>query len=233
MISDSKVILFDLDGTLVRTGGAGLRALSSALKDLYGMDPPLDGITIAGNTDPNIFREIIRKKISGSPPTLKEEGRFFEKYLYYLKIEIESSPGYRILPGTLAILEAAQNHKHLHTGLGTGNIEMGARIKLERGGLNPFLAFGGFGSDSSDRPQMLRMGVEKAQKLFGVIFQPHQVYIVGDTPLDISAARTMGAQIIAVATGGYTSNDLRVLEPDLLLENLSDMNVFFEFISQT
>lgn len=229
-----KVLLFDLDGTLVRTGGAGIRALERSFKILYNIEKTvIDGINIAGNTDPNIFREILAREIPGKIATPEEENIFFDHYLKFLAEEIQSSPGYKVLPGIKKILETATTQPDLHVGLGTGNLRRGAHIKLERGGLNPYFSFGGFGSDSTNRQEVLTIAVKRAEEVSGIRFLPEQVFIIGDTPRDVRAARAIHAKVICVATGGYSYEELGKLEPDLLVENFRDGNVerFFEFLS--
>jgi phosphoglycolate phosphatase-like HAD superfamily hydrolase len=229
-MTTAKALLFDLDGTLVRTGGAGIRALTRSFQKLYKLDDPTAGMTIAGNMDPNIFREIVAHKIPGKTLLPEEEEIIARHYLDYLKEEIQVSPKYSVLPGIREILERASSTPNLYVGLGTGNLEEGAKIKLERGGLNPYFSFGGFGSDSNQRNKVLSIALERAEKKFRIKFEASQVYVIGDTPRDIEAARTIGAKVLSVATGPYTIQDLKVLNPDLVLENLGIVEEFFSFI---
>jgi phosphoglycolate phosphatase-like HAD superfamily hydrolase len=232
MKTQAKALLFDLDGTLVRTGGAGIRALNRSFQKLYNLSDPTDGLTIAGNMDPNIFREIVAQKIPGKTLLPEEEQIITRHYLDYLKEEIQISPKYCVLPGIREILMRTSSTPDLYVGLGTGNLEEGAKIKLERGGLNPYFSFGGFGSDSDKRHEVLGIAIQRAEKKFKVKFHPSQIYVIGDTPRDLDAARAIGAKVLCVATGPYPIQNLEALDPDLALENLGIIEEFFSFIGQ-
>ncbi len=227
-----KALLFDVDGTLIRTGGAGIRSLLRSFKLIYNLENPLEGVTIAGNTDPCIFRDIMVYQTNKSP-SLEEEKKFLNQYLQFLQEEISVSEGYKVLPGIVEILKQAFDMPHLLIGLGTGNLEEGAKIKLERGGLNSYFSFGGFSSDSHHRPEILKMAVKKAEKKFGVQLSPEEVIVIGDTPRDLSAARAIGAKAICVATGGYTFEDLKACNPDHLMKDFENVDEFFEFVNQS
>ena len=226
-----KILLFDVDGTLIRTGGAGINALIRAFKLHYNLDNPLENVTVAGNTDPNIFREAVSKKAPGKVPTSKEEIAFFESYLLFLKEEITLSKKYRVLPGIKDILIRASTTPYIYVGLGTGNLEKGAKIKLERGGLNPYFSFGGFGSDSSNRDEVLKTAVLKAEIKFNITSSPEDIYVIGDTPKDILSAKAIGAKAIGVATGGYSIQELNHHLPNIVFKNFKEIEGFFEFIN--
>lgn len=226
-----KILLFDVDGTLIRTGGAGITALLKAFKLHYDLDNPLKEVTVAGNTDPNIFREAISKKRSGKFPSPKEEQIFFKSYLDFLKEEIRISKKYRVLPGIEEILIQSSTIPYIYVGLGTGNLEEGAKIKLERGGLNPYFTFGGFGSDSSNRDEVLKIAVQKAEIKHDISITPRDIYVIGDTPRDIISARAIGAKAVGVATGGYNVEALNQYNPDTVFEDFNETSLFFEFIN--
>lgn len=226
-----KALLFDVDGTLIRTGGAGIRSLERSFKLLYDIENPLEGVTVAGNTDPCIFREIIAYQMEGRKADIEEERKFFEYYLRFLEEEILQSENYKVLPGIHEILDQASSSAEFLVGLATGNMQPGAKIKLERGKLNGYFNFGGFGSDSSDRPRILKIAVERAEKKFGIKLTPDQVIIIGDTPRDLSAARAIGAKALCVATGGYTYQELKDCKPDHVTENFEEIEGFFEFVN--
>ncbi len=223
-----KCILFDLDGTLVTTGGAGVRALERAFAEIFSLSNALDGIDCAGKTDPRIIREIFQQKLSrdcsGADMT-----RVQERYLHHLPGECEIADDYVVMKGIPEILE------HLMTldvvmGLGTGNIETGARKKLHRGGLNRYFPFGGFGSDSEDRAELLKVGHAKANAHSGKNIPKEDVYIVGDTPLDIHAGRRAGFKVISCATGSSSSDALKSHNPDFLLSNFENLEEFVSII---
>jgi phosphoglycolate phosphatase-like HAD superfamily hydrolase len=203
-----KLLLFDIDQTLVNTGGAGLRALDRACQKLFDIDHAMDGISPHGKTDPAIVREILRVRLENPSPSRREIETILESYLYFLKDEIRLSPAYRVLPGILALLDHLVAHEDALLGLATGNIEMGGRVKLERGGLNRYFDFGGFGSDSEDRTELVRKAAVRAADKSGRSFQPQDVFVIGDTPLDIAAGKNAGFKTVGVATGSYSEEQL-------------------------
>jgi len=216
-----RLILFDLDGTLVNTGGAGLRAFDRAMADEFDPGMNLDILSPAGMTDPAIFREIFVSN-RDRMPTAEEEERLFGRYLECLEDEVRDSKDFRVLPGVEALLHDLAGQDGLFLGLGTGNLEAGARIKLERPGLNGFFPFGGFGSDSSDRTELLRIAVDRGTRFAKGDTAPEAVFVVGDTPRDVSAGKAIGARTLAVASGPYARDDLAACRPDLLGDNLLD-----------
>jgi phosphoglycolate phosphatase-like HAD superfamily hydrolase len=192
----------------VNTGGAGLRALDRACHKLFDIDHAMDGISPHGKTDPAIVREIVRVRLENPSPSRREIETILESYLYFLKDEIRLSPAYRVLPGIIALLDHLVAHDDALLGLATGNIEMGGRVKLERGGLNRYFEFGGFGSDSEDRTELVRKGAVRAADKSGRSFQPQDVFVIGDTPLDIAAGKNAGFKTVGVATGSYSVEQL-------------------------
>jgi phosphoglycolate phosphatase len=208
-----KLFLFDLDGTLVSTGGAGLRALDRAFVGLHSLERATNGISPAGKTDPFIVREIFETKL-GRPPVDGEIDRVCEAYLDYLPGEIRDSRGYRVMDGVADFLDELRGKEETLVGLGTGNLERGARIKLERGGLNGYFLFGGFGSDAEERAEVLRAGVRRAEERAGKKIAPRDVFVIGDTILDIRAGKAIGAVTVAVGCGHGKERELCASEPD-------------------
>ena len=203
-----KLLLFDIDQTLINTGGAGLRALDRACRKLFQLDNAMDGISPHGKTDPAIVREILRVKLSSANPNTNEIHSILESYVQFLKDEVQESSTYRVLPGILPLLNEMVARGDVILGLATGNIELGARIKLERGGLNPYFSFGGFGSDSEDRTELVRKAAEKATNKNGGSISPSNIFVIGDTPLDIDAGNRCGFKTVGVATGSYSVEQL-------------------------
>ena len=209
-----KLLLFDVDQTLISTGGAGIRALNRAFQKLYAVENAMDGILPHGKTDPGIIREILH---SHPVPSLKDGCDGFptsftaivESYLEFLNDEIESTSSYKILPGIEGILNSLSGRSDIAIGLATGNVEAGARIKLERGKLNRYFLFGGFGSDSENRTELVRCGAEKASAYMGCRPAPDDVFVIGDTPRDIVAGREAGFLTVGVATGKYSKAELQ------------------------
>lgn len=201
-----RAILFDVDGTLLTTGGAGAKAWSEACERLHGRPVDIERITESGMTDSVVARAALLE-ILGRDPTPIEIDTLTSAYLEYLPDAVASSERYRLCPGIVTLLERLSD-KALALGLTTGNVEPAARIKLERGGLNRFFGFGGFGSDSNLRPDLTRRGMERGIELSGGDLSADDFIAVGDTPLDISAAHETGIRIAAVATGLYAVGDL-------------------------
>lgn len=210
-----KLLLFDLDGTLVTTGGAGVRALNRAFIQVAGICNAMDGIRPHGKTDPAIIREVFTLRGTGhSADTI---GQILDAYVNFLPEEVQGSPGYRVLPGILQFLRDFYGRRDLAFGLATGNVERGARIKLERGNLNSFFAFGGFGSDAENRAELVRRAVEKSVRHIGHAVDPQDIFVIGDTPRDIDAGRDCGLRTVGVATSEYSAMDLEAAGADLVL----------------
>lgn len=223
-----KCVLWDLDGTLVSTGGAGMRALDRAFFDLYGLKDAMKDINPAGKTDPAIIREIFHQAL-GRDCSAREMLEVQERYLERLPTECASAQDYHVIPGVPEILERLAELRMV-CGLGTGNLERGARIKLERAGLNRHLPFGGFGSDSESRAALLKAARVKAEACAGRRFAPDEVFVVGDTERDILAAREAGFKVVAVATGHSPVEHLRRFQPDYALPDFGEGDEFLEIV---
>lgn len=225
----NKLFLFDVDGTLISTGGAGLRALSVSFHELYGVADVASTIDPAGKTDPAIFRELhqLHLKRHMTPEDLSKAAA---AYLKHLEIELQKNYRSHPLAGVKDFLEHLTANTDIVMGLGTGNLETGARLKLEPAGLNSFFSFGGFGSDAEERSEVLIAGHHRAMKLTGKQFRETDVYIIGDTPLDIAAARKAGFKVAAVATGRTSYEALKSHAPDYVLNDLSEGQEFLQKI---
>ncbi len=222
-----RLILFDIDGTLINSGKAGRRALSKALCELYGVPDAFQGIDFAGKTDLQIMREGLgRLGLSPSDGHLRS---LAELYLLRLRDEVSIAPG-QVGVGVRDLLETIRARRHLPMGLLTGNLEQGARVKLEPFGLNPFFPFGAFGSDHEDRNQLLPIAVRRLSELRGISVGPGQCVVIGDTPLDVECARVHGSRCIAVATGPYSMEALARTDADLILSDLSATSSILEWI---
>lgn len=212
-----KLFLFDVDLTLISTGGAGLRALDRACREILSRDGCMDGISPHGKTDPLIVREILYGIQYPFSRNLVDS--ILASYLCFLREEVAESASYRVLPGVRELLGELQTRSGVLLGLATGNIHEGARIKLERAGLNPFFRFGGFGSDAEDRVAVVRRAIDEGCRLSGNGILPEDVWVIGDTPRDVEAGREAGCRTVAVATGGYSIEDLRTTGADLAIED--------------
>lgn len=221
------VVLFDIDGTLLTCGGAGRLSMQRAFGDVVGRTDVLD-FPFGGMTD----RAIARAGLTLAGRSADDEAidLLLASYLGHLEHEVPRAERYRILDGVLGVLDLLEPHARVAVGLGTGNVEAGARIKLARAALWHRFAFGGFGSDSEDRAELLACGARRGATRLGVAAEA-RVIVIGDTPRDVAAARAIGAEVIAVATGSYTSEQLVPHAPDLLVERLDDERVSARLIS--
>jgi phosphoglycolate phosphatase-like HAD superfamily hydrolase len=200
-----KLLLFDVDQTLISTGGAGIRALNRAFQKVYALENVMDAITPGGKTDPGIVREIFEARGSNGDAGSME--RILESYLVYLREEVDCC-SYQILPGISSALDFLSRRSDVLMGLATGNVEPGARVKLQRGDLNRYFKFGGFGSDYEDRTALVRHGAELGFRLCTQRIASEDVFVIGDTPRDIFAGREAGFTTIGVATGKFTVAEL-------------------------
>ena len=216
--------LFDIDGTLMLSGGAGMRALDRAFQSRFGVAGALESIKPGGKTDPMILEELFGLRL-GRAPTSAEFDEIIALYLPLLEAELGGAPGFRIMPSAVETLDFLASHAPaLALGLVTGNVREAARIKLERAGLWPRFAVGGFGCDHRDRPRLVERAIQRACELAGVAaLPPEQVIVVGDTPLDVEAARACGVRAVAVATGTATRADLVACAPDVVLDTLAEL----------
>lgn len=219
-------LLFDLDGTLVLTGGAGLRSFNQAFFEIFKTEKTLESIKPAGKTDTAIIKEVCRLTLKRDP-TLEEMEQCFDRYLNLLKIEVDS-PNFQILPGVKPLLKSLSQHSCCLLGLGTGNLEKGAEIKLKHSNLWDYFQFGGFGSDSEDRPELLRIAQNRALKLLKNNETIDQTWVIGDTPKDIQAGKAIRANTVGVATGPYSSDQLIAEGADLVYEDLQDYKAFIK-----
>ena len=213
------LLLWDIDGTLIASGGAGMRALQRALRDVFGIDGLLADIDFAGRTDMWIMREVFRKFALSA--TRENFERYFEGYVAALPAEM-NNPQTRVLPGVREILRAATEHGGFAQGLLTGNMRRGAQVKLAHHGLWDHFAFGAFADDSEHRNELGPHAVRRALERHGVNFAADDVWIIGDTPHDIACGKIIGARTLAVATGGATLEQLREHSPTAAVQNLAD-----------
>ncbi|HEY3352575.1 MAG TPA: HAD family hydrolase [Polyangia bacterium] len=213
--------LFDIDGTLVRSGGAGLRALERAFADRFGLAGATDGVHPDGKTDPLIVGEMFAARL-GRPPTAAETTALLADYEVHLAAEVAAGSAFRALPGVHDLLERLAARRE-PVGLCTGNTVGGARLKLERLGLWRYFAFGGYGSDHAERSDVVRTAIARGAAHVGRAVLPAEVLVIGDTPRDIAAARAAGARAAAVATGPHPRAALATHAPDLLFDDLTQM----------
>ena len=221
-----KLILFDLDGTILLSGGVGARAVNRACKKIHGIANVMDEVMPDGKTDIAILREIFKAIEKDFVPD--EIDSLFREYLSFLKEEVENSPEYRVMPGIPELIKALSEREDIIIGIATGNIEEAALIKLERSELGDYFKFGGFGSDFENREELIRIAIERGKNFLNYEREFERVFVIGDTPLDIIHARVAGAKTVAVATGSYSVSDLEKYNPDYLFENFSNFESVLE-----
>lgn len=226
-----RLILFDIDGTLLSSGDAAPRAFRNALLATYGTAGPLHGHSFAGKTDPRIARELLEAAGMEEDVVTAGLAALWESYLGNLERELEHAR-IRVMPGVrtlLARMEPAPEPTVL--GLLTGNIRGGARLKLEAAGIS-FDQFqvGAYGSDHADRPELPEIAVRRAEERVGHCFTGKSIVIIGDTPADIACGERLGVRTIAVATGSYSEADLAACGPDYLFASLEDVDAVWRAI---
>lgn len=218
-----RICLFDIDGTLISSGGAGKTALEMALASEFGINQLIERLQLSGRTDRAITRDIFHMHGLEDTPTNWE--RMVQGYLRHLPVSLNRSAG-RVLPGVAELLGRLRERGDVALGLLTGNTRYGARVKLGHFGLDGYFAFGGYGDEHLDRDDVAREALNEAQRRHGERVTLEQVWVIGDTPLDIRCARSIGVRVAAVATGWHDTKELAQHAPDLLLMDLSDPEPF-------
>lgn len=221
-----KLVLFDLDGTLVNAAGAGRTALRKAMKELYGKTPEFEHGLISGRTDLDNF-SIVYELLKKKKPTAAELKKIKAKYLELLPLEVHAvvrSKKYKIIPGTQKFLDLLIKNKNIILGLGTGNLEEGAAIKLAPSKLGKYFPIGGFGEDGHTREDMLLAAVKRANKKFKTKLTPDQVYVVGDTHRDICAAKNCGFHSAVLTNGFGDAHKIQRAAAELEIKDLKDLS---------
>ena len=220
MAGTHRILLFDIDGTLVSTGGAGAVAWRLAFEELHGIPADIGKFTDAGMTDPDVgaqtFEAVLHRK-----PSPQELAQLIQRRLEHLPETVAESEGYRVLPGVPDRLRQLSRAGHL-LGLITGNGDGAAFVKLARGDLMRWFTFGAYATAGVDRPEIVRQAVARGEATFGQDVPNTEVYVIGDTPLDIQAAHAVGCTAIAVATGHYDAAALREAGADHVLETFEE-----------
>ncbi len=219
-MSRANLILFDIDGTLIDTGGAGARSWAWAFERLFDKKVDIAEHSTAGMTDPAIGRATF-KEVMEREPTGAELMRLMASYQAVLPDFVASSEDYRVLDGVRELLKEL-TEEGIALGLTTGGLEAAAHAKLGRAQLNHFFLFGGYGSDSEDRVALTRAALNRGEQLLRRALDLREVFVVGDTPLDIAAAEGVGAVSVGVASGRYNVEELRAADPDHVLASLAD-----------
>ena len=213
------ICLFDIDGTLLKSGGAGKSAMEAAVQEAFGVPLADEPVSYSGRTDRAIGRDIFR--LHGVELTEANWQRFIAVYLEMLPGHLESKGG-SVCPGIEALLDELATWSDVAVGLLTGNLRAGAGVKLGHYGLNERFAFGGFGDDHWERDQVAAEALEAVRGHHGKAIEAERIWVIGDTPLDVRCARSIGARAVAVATGWDSLEVLAATGPDLLVADLSD-----------
>jgi len=219
MASSRRLLLFDIDGTLITSGGAGETALKRAMKTRFGAEEDLQGISLAGATDALIARALLEKHGLGVSP--ENVTALLDSYLHFLGECMPAHRG-RVLPGMIPVLDALKARPDAVLALLTGNLVRGAEIKLRHYGVWDYFEFGAFADDHHDRNELGRFASARALEKHGEAFPPDRIFVIGDTPRDIECGRAIGAKTVAVATGNFTRAQLAEHSPDFLFDDFSD-----------
>jgi phosphoglycolate phosphatase len=219
VVAKPLLVLFDIDETLIHTGGSGARSWNAAFEKIYGIPADIGAHTSAGETDPEVGRATFRGVLNREPGD-DELDRIYAQYLLHLADDINTSEGYKVLPGAKDTL-VQLGEAGVMLGIVSGAMEGAARTKLVPADLNRYFIFGSYGSDAADRAELVKIAIEKATRLHAGL-SPDQVFVVGDTPRDIEAAQAVGAVSVGVASGHFTTEELAAAGGDYVLGSLED-----------
>jgi phosphoglycolate phosphatase len=225
-----RLVLFDIDGTLLLTHGAGMRALNRAFEVNRVLPDAVKAVHPDGKTDPQIVREIMTICGRDAECTGEMLASFFTSYLSFLKEEMAVCTQLRIMPGVGELLARLAGEPGFYLGVATGNIEEGAWIKLRHARLHSFFHFGGFGSDSEDRTEVVRRAIARGTQLVAPRSM-EAAFVIGDTPRDIIHGKAASARTIAVATGTYSLETLQAYSPDLAVRTLEEVERVMEVLN--
>jgi phosphoglycolate phosphatase-like HAD superfamily hydrolase len=227
-----SLVLFDIDGTLLLTAGAGRRAIVAALGEEVDDPRAFEGIRFDGKTDPQIVAEMLEAAGQLEPREPERIRRLCHRYVGLLALELER-PTTRttLMPGVQSLLDRLEARSGVVLGLLTGNVAEGAALKLRSGGIDPSrFRVGAYGSDAAQRPMLPEIAARRAEPFFGRVPRGSEVVIIGDTPADIYCGEGISARAVGVATGSYSVSDLAGCGPHAVFEDLSDTETVLEAI---
>ena len=217
------LLLFDIDGTLVRVNGAGRRAVESALSDVVGTDLTTDGVQFSGKTDPQIVRDIfVANDVAVTDDLVHEAVSVYAE----VAVDALQPSDVTALPGAADLVDALSHHADVFLGLLTGNVRSMAHRKLDVVALADYFGFGAYGSDHADRNRLPEVALERARAHTGRTFTGSNTTIIGDTVRDIACGRFAGARCVGVATGSASRDELQEAGPDVLFDRLPDADAF-------
>jgi phosphoglycolate phosphatase len=220
MPSKYLAILFDIDGTLIISGGAGAASWRMAFDELYGVAADIGQYTDTGMTDPEVGRRTF-VAVMHRQPSRDDFARLLERRLHYLYQTVADSKDYRVLDGVDELLPRLLEEGYV-LGIVTGNLEAAAHIKLHRAKLNRFFSFGGYGSDAADRGALTRIALTRASLVYGEDVRPAQCLVIGDTPHDAEGAHAAGIQCVGVASHNFTADQLKAGGADFVIASLKE-----------
>jgi len=221
------LLVWDIDGTLIQGRGIGKRAMDRAFLEIYGIEEGFEGIDMGGRLDAMILKEAyLRHGIKNA-----DSARYFRSYLKYLEEEVKKLDYDIDAPGIISLLNELNSKDGFYNVLGTGNVERAARIKLSVHDMNRFFPTGGFGDKALERWQVIEKAIYNSTKEFGREFAKNNVYVIGDTPRDIECGKIIGAHTVGVATGSYSSRELRDCCADHVFENFTNAADFLSIFS--
>jgi len=226
-----RLVLFDIDETLISSDGAGRRAIHRVLNKLYGVHEEITrGVVMSGKTDPQILREILEAHKMDPEEIPRAIEKLLDIYLDILEEEILNAGYYIVHDGVFELMEAISQQSSIYLGLLTGNVERGARLKLEQFGLNKHFPIGAYGSDSANRLDLPAIGRDRGQEYYKVRFEAQELVIVGDAVNDVRCAKHFGAKCIAVNSGKTTRAELVAMNPEYLFPSLGDTQAILDAI---
>ena len=223
------LLLFDIDGTLLHAEDATRRAIARTFRDLFGAERSFDSISFAGRTDPGIFQDVARTML-GRNLTPEEMDSVSARYLELLPGELAAMASYRLMPGVKEVLPLLAAREDVVLALETGNLEPAAYMKLKPGGIDGYFRVGGFGSDSDNRTELVRIAIERARRGCDGLIPDETIFLIGDSPYDIAAGREIGINTLAVCTGHAGPEELLAESPSCLLPDLGDTGYFLRCI---
>jgi phosphoglycolate phosphatase-like HAD superfamily hydrolase len=221
-----RLLIWDIDGTLMTCGGSGRKAMNDAFYEVFNIENGFEHIRMAGRLD----RVILRESLSEHHVSLSDESAFFSLYGHYLRQNLEINANIFVYEGVKEILEILSDQSGILCAVGTGNCEIGAYEKLKRVGLHEHFAFGGYGDHHDARDELIQHVIDQAVVRFGYQHSRESTFVIGDTPFDVKCGKNVGATTLAVATGAYTESELREHHPDLILNSLSDASVILKLL---
>ena len=227
-----KLVLFDIDGTILLTAGAGRRAIVTAISEAVGHHTALQQVRFDGKTDPQIVTELLEAAGHSGPHESAHVNALCRRYVDLLELELQRPTSCTtVMPGILPLLDRLEAESGVVLGLLTGNLADGAALKLKSAGLDPQrFRVGAYGSDAAHRPALPPIAARRAEPYFGRVPSGPEVVIIGDTPADIACGECISARAVGVATGAYSVSALEACGPHVVFENLSDTDRVLEAI---